>query len=146
MKKIQKITIEKFAEMSQREFTAIRSEMREGFDTVDKSFITGNVSRLFFGSVYSPLILFSALALIFYLVKTHPPPSFLMEQKKKLNCFFVLFNSCSSHARVFGKTVLHEFLNTYGHTKSYLLFPTAQLHVHKRRSRRDSVLSLANHH
>ena len=61
-------------------------------------------------------------------------------------CFFVLFNSCSSHARVFGRTIVHEFLNTYGHTKSYLLFPTAQLHVHKRRSRRDSVLSLANHH
>jgi archaellum component FlaC len=33
-----KITIEKLAEMSQREFTAIRGEVAEGFARVDKRF------------------------------------------------------------------------------------------------------------
>ena len=34
MKKTQKITIETLAHMSQREFTAVRSEMNEGFQKV----------------------------------------------------------------------------------------------------------------
>ena len=36
--------------------------------------------------------------------------------------FFVLFHSCSSHARVFGKTLVHEFPLSYLHTEWYLLF------------------------
>ncbi len=36
MAKIKKVTIEKLAQMSQKEFTAIRSEMKEGFDGVGK--------------------------------------------------------------------------------------------------------------
>ena len=37
-------------------------------------------------------------------------------------CFFVLFHSCCSHARLFGKTLVHEFLISYSHTEWYLLF------------------------
>ena len=37
-------------------------------------------------------------------------------------CYFVLFHSCFSHARVFGKTLMHEFLIFYPHTEQYLLF------------------------
>ena len=37
-------------------------------------------------------------------------------------CFFVLFCSCCSHARVFGKTLVHEFPMFYSHTKWYLSF------------------------
>ena len=31
--------------------------------------------------------------------------------------FSVLFHSCCSHAQVFGKTLLHEFLISYSHTE-----------------------------
>ena len=37
-------------------------------------------------------------------------------------CFFILFHSCCSYARVFGKTLLHEFPVSYSHTEWYLLF------------------------
>ena len=37
-------------------------------------------------------------------------------------CYFVLCHSCCSHARVFGKTLLHEFLISYNHTEWYLFF------------------------
>ena len=37
-------------------------------------------------------------------------------------CFFVLFDPCCSHARVFGKTLVHEFPISYSHTEWYLLF------------------------
>ena len=37
-------------------------------------------------------------------------------------CFFVLFRSCCSHARVFGKTLVHEFPISYSHTEWYLPF------------------------
>ena len=36
--------------------------------------------------------------------------------------FFILFHSCGSHARVFGKTLLHKFLIFYSRTEYYLLF------------------------
>ena len=36
-------------------------------------------------------------------------------------CLFILFRSCS-HAQVFGKTLVHEFLISYCHTEWYLLF------------------------
>ena len=35
---------------------------------------------------------------------------------------FFLFHSCCSHARVFGKTLTHEFHISYLHTEWYLLF------------------------
>ena len=36
--------------------------------------------------------------------------------------FFVLFHSCCSHAQVFGKTLVHEFLISYSHTEWHLFF------------------------
>ena len=39
-----------------------------------------------------------------------------------------LFHSCCSHARVFGKTLVHEFHISYSNTEWYLLFRTVQLY------------------
>ena len=36
-------------------------------------------------------------------------------------CLIVLFNSCCPHARVFGKTLVHEFPISYSHTECYFL-------------------------
>ena len=36
-------------------------------------------------------------------------------------CLFMLFHSCCSHARVFGKTLVHEFHISYSHTEWYIL-------------------------
>ena len=36
-------------------------------------------------------------------------------------CFIVLFQSCCSHAQVFGKTLVHEFPILYSHTEWNLL-------------------------
>ena len=36
-------------------------------------------------------------------------------------CPIVLFQSCCSHSRVFGKTLLHEFIISYSHTEWYFL-------------------------
>ena len=36
-------------------------------------------------------------------------------------CFIALFQSCCSHAQVFGKTLVHEFLIFYSHTEWDLL-------------------------
>ena len=38
-------------------------------------------------------------------------------------CFFVSFQSCCSHAQVFGRTLVHEFHFLYCHTDRNLLFP-----------------------
>ena len=40
------------------------------------------------------------------------------------------FHSCCSHARVSGKTLVHEFHISYSQPEWYLLFPTVQLQVH----------------
>ena len=45
---------------------------------------------------------------------------------------FILFYSCCSHVRVFGKTLVNEFLISYSHTEWYLLFTDRALHEHKR--------------
>ena len=37
-------------------------------------------------------------------------------------CFFVLFNSCCSDARLFGKTIVHEVPISYSQTERYFLF------------------------
>ena len=37
-------------------------------------------------------------------------------------CYFVLFHSCGSHARVFGKTLVHEFPIAFSHAERYLVF------------------------
>ena len=37
-------------------------------------------------------------------------------------CFFTLFHSCCSCARVFGKTFMREFLISYHHSEWYFLF------------------------
>ena len=37
-------------------------------------------------------------------------------------CLIVLFHSCCSHSRVFGKTLVHEFPISYSHTERYFLF------------------------
>ena len=34
------------------------------------------------------------------------------------------------HARVFGNTLVHEFLISYSRTERYFFFPTVQLQVH----------------
>ena len=38
-------------------------------------------------------------------------------------CFIALFRSCCSHAQVFWKTLMHEFLISYSHTKWNLAPP-----------------------
>ena len=38
------------------------------------------------------------------------------------SCFFVLFHSCCSHSRLFGKTLVHESPISYSHTEWYLPF------------------------
>ena len=45
-------------------------------------------------------------------------------------CFFIVFHSCCSMGKVFGKTLVHEFPISYSHTEWHLLFPTVQLRVH----------------
>ena len=37
-------------------------------------------------------------------------------------CFFILFHSCCSHARVFEKTLVHELPIFFNHSEWYLLF------------------------
>ena len=37
-------------------------------------------------------------------------------------CLFVLFHSCCSHVRMFGKTLVHEFPISYSHTEWSLRF------------------------
>ena len=37
-------------------------------------------------------------------------------------CFFILFHSCCSNARVFGNTFVHEFPISYSLIEWYLLF------------------------
>ena len=37
-------------------------------------------------------------------------------------CVSVLFHSCCSHARVVGKTLVHEFPISYSHTEWYYIF------------------------
>ena len=37
-------------------------------------------------------------------------------------CLFVIYRFCCSHARVFGKTLVHEFPMSYSHTEWYLPF------------------------
>ena len=44
-------------------------------------------------------------------------------------CFFILFHSCFSHSRVFGKTLLHEFISVTIFNGT-CFFPTVQLQAH----------------
>ena len=37
-------------------------------------------------------------------------------------CFFILFHSCCSHTRVFGKTLVHKFPISYSYTEWYLRY------------------------
>ena len=37
-------------------------------------------------------------------------------------CFSIVFHSCCSHARVFGKTLVHEFTISYNHSEWYTFF------------------------
>ena len=51
-------------------------------------------------------------------------------------CFCIIFLSCCSHARVFGKTLLHEFFINNSHPEWYLLFSdsaTANAHLYLER-------------
>ena len=41
--------------------------------------------------------------------------------------FFILFNSCWSNARVFGKTLEHEFPISYSHTEWYFIFSRGEI-------------------
>ena len=58
-------------------------------------------------------------------------------------CFFVLFHSCCSHARVSGKTLLHEFHISYSNTECYIPFLTVHLQVHNVYSERKSINTCA---
>ena len=40
-------------------------------------------------------------------------------------CFFDLFHSCCSHARVLGKSLVHEFNISYNYAQWYLFFLTS---------------------
>ena len=40
------------------------------------------------------------------------------------------FRFCCSNARVFGKTLVHQFPISYSHAEWYFCFPTVQLQVH----------------
>ena len=42
-------------------------------------------------------------------------------------CFCILFHSWCSHARVFGKTLVHEFPMSYSHTEWYLPFSRGEI-------------------
>ena len=42
-------------------------------------------------------------------------------------CIFVLFRSCCSHARVFGKALVHEFPMSSRHTEWYLPFSRGEI-------------------
>ena len=64
--------------------------------------------------------------------------------------FFVcyLFHSCCSNARVFGKTLLHEFLVSCSHTEWYLLFSdsiTIQANILYWERKRRNASALVNH-
>ena len=52
-------------------------------------------------------------------------------------------SSSVSHARVFRKTLVHEFHISYGHTEWYLFFPIVQLQVHNVYSERKTRNSYA---
>ena len=54
---------------------------------------------------FVPALLISIFKPLFYLLR-----------------LFILFHSCCSHARLFGKTLVHEFLISYSHTEWCLLF------------------------
>ena len=49
-------------------------------------------------------------------------PALLLSILMSLFCFFILFHSCRSHAQMFGKTLVNEFLISYSHTEWNLLF------------------------
>ena len=61
-----------------------------------------------------PLGLLSSCPLCFF--HTHASLLFVFV------CFCILFHFCCSHARVFGKTFVHEFPISYCHTEWFLLF------------------------
>ena len=49
----------------------------------------------------------------------HTRHSFLLTSSV---CLFILFHSCCSHTRLFGKTLVHEFPISYSHTEWYFFF------------------------
>ena len=57
--------------------------------------------------------------------------------------FSVLLHSCCSHAQVFGKTLVHEFLISYSHTEWYLLFSDSETISAQKRTRFE-MATLAN--
>ena len=60
--------------------------------------------------------LFFVPALILSIPTRHPSVlTFLI-------CSFILFYSCCSHERVFGKTFVHKFEISHSHTECYLFF------------------------
>ena len=42
-------------------------------------------------------------------------------------CFFILFHFSCSQARVFGKTLVHEFPMCYSHSEWYILFSRGEI-------------------
>ena len=56
-------------------------------------------------------------------------------------CFFVLFRSCCSHVRVFGKTFVHETTFPIAILNVTWLLPTVQLQLHNINSERNTRIS-----
>lgn len=91
-----------FSQFADVQFKQIPLYANIGFDTENKAFITNNVIRLFFGSVYSPLILFSVFSLIYFLFKKE------MDYNKLLVYFWAIASFGSLIAQ--WKFFLYHFL------------------------------------
>ena len=65
------------------------------------------------------------IIIVFWLCDDRPSGLFFFVPAFLLSlfvCFVILFNSCCSHARVFAKTLVHEFPISFSRTKWYLIF------------------------
>ena len=74
--------------------------------------------------VIHPLLLGVASGLLFFRTRF---ASFILHYLLFVFCFFVLFHSCCSHARVFRKSLVFEFRIFYSHTEWYLFFSRGEI-------------------
>ena len=68
-------------------------------------------------------------------------PSILISILTPLLLFLCLISVLLFHARVLGKTLVHEFHISYNHTEYYLFFLTVQLHEHNKCIRCESKIT-----
>ena len=69
------------------------------------------------------------IIIVFWLASDRPvdlffscPLYFFPYSRLSFVCFCILFHSCGSHARMFGKTLVHEYPISYSHTEWYYFF------------------------